>query len=102
MKPKHKKSSEVSLPEGVYQHKNGLFYKLIDIPGLDEPLKIFNTRKPARLEEETYQEYKIRQKFNKNHEKNKSREVWYSAIDEGRNAYWKAVEDIQKIKDPKE
>lgn len=94
------KSSD-NLPEGVFLHENGIYYKLLDIPGINEPLKIFNTRKAARLPEETYQEYKIRQKFNKRQEKLKSQEVWYSAIDEGRKAYWDAVQKIQEIKDPK-
>lgn len=89
------------LPEGVFQHEEGLYYKVLDVPGLDKPLRIFNTNKAARLPYEEYTEYKIRQKFNKRQEKAKSREVWYSAIAEGRDAYWKEVQRIQEIKDPK-
>lgn len=83
MKKQKGSLNKEELPKDVIQHENGLFYKLIDIPGLDKPLRLFNTNKSERLPEETYTEYKIRQKLNKQQEKSKKKNktiVWDSTI----------------------
>lgn len=68
--------SELELAPGVKKHENGLLYKEIEMGGLDEPLKLFNSLKPQRLEGETYTEYKIRRQF-LNHN-SKQKEVIYN------------------------
>jgi hypothetical protein len=97
-----KQETENSLdrPEGVKQHENGYWYKELPMSGLDEPLKIFNTIKPQRLEGETYVEYKIRRKFLEQEAKQKK--IFYDPIAETNKAIQKEYEKISKIEDPME
>ena len=57
------------IPSDVRLHENGIWYKEIPMGALDEPFKLFNTIKPARLEGENYNEYKIRRMLNNSNEK---------------------------------
>ncbi len=63
MMQNEKTSLENELPEDVKLHENGIYYKEVNIPGLNEPLKLFNTLKPQRLDGETRTEYRIRKKL---------------------------------------
>ena len=58
-----------NIPSDVRLHENGVWYKEIPMGALEEPFKLFNTLKPARLEGETYNEYKIRRMLNNSNEK---------------------------------
>ena len=60
------------LAPGVKLHENGILYKEIEIGGLDEPVKLFNTLKPQRLKDETWVEYKIRRQFLNHNAKTKN------------------------------
>lgn len=52
---------ETSLENNEYKlHENGLMYREIEFEGLDDPLKLFISIKPQRLEGETQTEYKMR------------------------------------------
>jgi len=53
-------------------------YTVIEHEGKD--LKIYNTIKPQRVEEETQEEYKIRRKAIKNYLKNKEKVIHRSAM----------------------
>lgn len=53
----------------ILLHENGVQYREAVVPGMEKPIKIFNSNKPKRLEGETYTEYKIRQKLVKAAEK---------------------------------
>lgn len=52
-------------------HENGIEYRELQMNGLDEPIKLFNSIKPNRLEGETYTEYRIRRKLIEMDEKQK-------------------------------
>jgi hypothetical protein len=53
----------------IMTHENGLQYKEIEFQeGIK--LKLFNTNKPQRLEEESMVEYRIRRKLNNSHLRN--------------------------------
>lgn len=67
----------VKLPEGIKLHKNGEWYKEITIEGSDEPFKLFNTLKDARLEGETLAEYKTRRLFANMEKKRGYAEIFY-------------------------
>ena len=85
MKKEEKKTKKTaldsSMPEDANMHDNGYWYREFEVPGIDEPVKLFNCLKPARLEEETFAEYKIRRKF-MNH-KNHSKMMFHNSAVEG-------------------
>ncbi len=56
-------------PDDIKLHENGVMYKEVPMDGLDEPFKLFNSIKPARLEGETYGEYKVRRLLNNSNNK---------------------------------
>lgn len=62
-KKEEEKTLDTNLPEGIKIHENGEWYKEILIEGSDEPFKLFNTLKDARLPGETRAEYKTRRLF---------------------------------------
>lgn len=77
----------------IKTHENGYQYRELHINGLNEPLKIFNSNKAYRLEGETYQEYKIRQKFVNYNEKEKRKDK--------NNIYWVSWKDGTYVKSKK-
>jgi len=60
-----KEEKEKTLVSDILIHENGLQYKEIEfLQGVK--IKLFNTNKPQRLEEESQMEYRIRRKLNNN------------------------------------
>jgi hypothetical protein len=90
---------ETNLPPDVKLHENGILYKEIFFDGLDKPVKLFNTLKPQRLEDETQMEYKMRRQIQKMNEKEKKRnpEVFYNPYE---NSY-KGIPYVNKNKKDK-
>ena len=71
-KKQSKTTSDLTdMPEDALLHKNGIWYREIKIDGLKDPVKLFNSIKPERLEGEDRSDYKIRRKLLKMREKNK-------------------------------
>ena len=73
-------------PTDIKMHENGILYKELRFDGLDEPLKLFNSIKPQRLEGETYIEYKIRRQFT-NHAAKTKNKMFYDSFDNGYKPY---------------
>jgi len=58
------KNSELdNTPDDVLVHDNGVQYRMFNVDGLDEQVKLFNSIKPKRLDGEEFVEYQIRRKF---------------------------------------
>ena len=62
----------------IKQHENGEWYKELEMEGLDEPIKLFNTLKDQRLEGETHTEYKVRKLFSNMDKKQGHKEMFYN------------------------
>ena len=62
---------EFDMPEDALLHENGVWYREIKVDGLKDPVKLFNSIKPGRLDGEERSDYKIRRKLLKIREKNK-------------------------------
>jgi len=88
-------------PTDIKMHENGILYKEIKFDGLDEPLKLFNSIKPQRLDGETYTEYKIRRKFTAHAEKTKNN-LFYNPHRDGLKQMQEEFEKANEIKDPEE
>jgi hypothetical protein len=58
-------------------HENGVEYREVEMPGLKEPFKLFNSSSSKRLEGEKYTEYKIRRTLNNSNDKEKSRGILF-------------------------
>lgn len=71
-KSKEKTTSESNMPEDAVMHDNGNWYREFEVPGIDKPVRLFNSLKPQRLDGETQSEYKIRRKFLKHKDSTKT------------------------------
>ena len=84
MKKESKKketTSDSNVPEGAVEHKNGTWYREFQVPGLNEPVRLFNSLKPQRLDGETQVEYKIRRKFL--NQKDNTKQLFHNSSKEG-------------------
>ena len=66
-----KTALESDMPEDALLHENGIWYREIKVDGLKDPVKLFNSIKPGRLDGEERSDYLIRRKLLKMREKNK-------------------------------
>ena len=66
---KEEMTSDSTQTTDIKLHENGVIYKEVPMEGLDEPFKLFNSLKPARLEGEKYSEYKVRRLLNNKNDK---------------------------------
>ena len=70
-KKKETTSLDSSMPEDALLHENGIWYRELKVDGVKDPVKLFNSIKPGRLDGESQTDYKIRRKLLKVKEKNK-------------------------------
>jgi hypothetical protein len=67
MKKKEKKKEgeilDTNMPEDAKSHESGVWYREFEVDGLDNPVRLFNSSSPKRLDFETKIEYKVRRKF---------------------------------------
>ena len=69
---------ESDMPEDALLHENGIWYRELKIEGVKDPVKLFNSIKPGRLDGESHTDYKIRRRLLKVKEKNKEVLVYNS------------------------
>lgn len=97
-----KKEEEISdtsnIPSDAIMHDNGVYYRVCNVDGLDDPIRLFNSYKPGRLDDETKVEYRIRRTFLK-HKENNVVNLFYNPYENSiNNGYTKGVPYVNKNK----